>query len=99
MRHRRLVVIGLSVALLAGMVALLPVVARAAREADLIVSQKNDVDTFDPGMSTNTSTHNITINIFDTLVRLADNGRDFVPELAESWRVDPTTWRFKPAAA
>jgi peptide/nickel transport system substrate-binding protein len=68
----------------------------AARDADLIIAQKADVDTFDPSMSNNTTTHNITINIFDTLVRLSDDGRDFVPELAESWRVvDPTTWQFK----
>ena len=68
----------------------------AARDADLIVAQKADVDTFDPTMSNNTTTHNITINLFDTLVRLSDNGREFVGELAESWRVvDPTTWQFK----
>jgi peptide/nickel transport system substrate-binding protein len=68
----------------------------AAREADLIVAQKADVDTFDPSMSTNTTTHNITINLFDTLVRLSEDGRDFVPELAESWRVvDQNTWQFK----
>jgi peptide/nickel transport system substrate-binding protein len=96
MPTRRVAVIAHSAALLAGLLGLLAGSAQAAREADLIVSQKNDVDTFDPTMSTNTSTHNITINIFDTLVRLADNGRDFVPELAESWRVvDPTTWQFK----
>lgn len=96
MRNRRGVVGVLVVAVLAGLLGLVPGAAQAAREADLIVSQKNDVDTFDPTMSTNTSTHNITINIFDTLVRLADNGRDFVPELAESWRVvDATTWQFK----
>jgi peptide/nickel transport system substrate-binding protein len=70
--------------------------ADAAREADLIIAQKADVDTFDPAMSNNTTTHNITVNIFDTLVRLSDDGRDFVAELAESWRVvDPTTWQFK----
>src|SRR5437870_5371695 len=67
-----------------------------AREADLIISQKADVDTFDPTMSTNTTTHNITINIFDTLIRLSDDGKSFAPELAESWKlVDPTTWQFK----
>jgi peptide/nickel transport system substrate-binding protein len=80
---------------LAGVVGVLPAAA-PAREADLIISQKADVDTFDPTMSTSTSTHNVTINIFDTLVRLADNGRDFAGELAESWRVvDATTWQFK----
>ena len=70
--------------------------AATAREADLIISQKADVDTFDPDMSTNTTTHNITINVFDTLIRLSDDGKDFVGELAESWKlVDPTTWQFK----
>ena len=68
----------------------------AAREADLIISQKADVDTFDPTMSTNTTTHNIVINVFDTLIRLSDDGKDFVGELAESWKlIDPTTWQFK----
>jgi len=96
MRTRRLPLFRLAVLIVAGVVALLAPAAQAAREAELIVSQKNDVETFDPHMSTNTSTHNITINVFDTLVRLADNGRDFVPELAESWKVvDATTWQFK----
>jgi len=67
-----------------------------AREAELIISQKADVETFDPSQSNNTTTHNVTINLFDTLVRLSDDGRDFVGELAESWKVvDPTTWQFR----
>jgi peptide/nickel transport system substrate-binding protein len=66
------------------------------REAELIISQKADVETFDPSQSNNTTTHNVTINVFDTLVRLSDDGRDFVGELAESWKVvDPTTWQFR----
>jgi peptide/nickel transport system substrate-binding protein len=67
-----------------------------ARDAEIIISQKADVETFDPAQSNNTSTHNVTINVFDTLVRLSDDGRDFVAELAESWKlVDQTTWQFK----
>src|SRR6267142_6409473 len=67
-----------------------------ARDAELIISQKADVETFDPSQSNNTTTHNVTINLFDTLVRLSDDGRDFVGELAESWKVvDPTTWQFR----
>src|SRR5215468_5118405 len=67
-----------------------------ARDADIIISQKADVETFDPSMTNNTSTHNININIYDTLVRLSDDGKDFVGELAESWKlVDQTTWQFK----
>ena len=67
-----------------------------ARDAELIISQKADVETFDPSQSNNTTTHNVTINVFDTLIRLSDDGRDFVGELAESWKlVDPTTWQFK----
>src|SRR6266545_4105507 len=96
MRLPRIPILPLALAVLAAVPALVTGAAQAAREADLIVSQKNDVETFDPHMSTNTSTHNITINLFDTLVRLADNGHAFVPELAESWRVvDATTWQFK----
>jgi len=68
----------------------------SARDADIIISQKADVETFDPAQSNNTSTHNVTINVFDTLVRLSDDGKDFVGELAESWKlVDQTTWQFK----
>jgi len=67
-----------------------------ARDAELIISQKADVETFDPSQSNNTTTHNVTINVFDTLIRLSDDGRDFVGELAESWKVvDPTTWQFR----
>lgn len=89
-RILELVVLGV----LAVMLAATP--APAAREADLIVSQKADVETFDPTMSTSTATWNVTINVFDTLVRLSDDGKEFVPELAESWKVvDPTTWQFK----
>ena len=81
---------------LGALVALLPAGRALAREADLIISQKADVETFDPSQTNNTSTHNVNINIFDTLVRLSDDGRDFVGELAESWKlVDPTTWQFK----
>jgi len=78
------------------LLSLLPAGAAQAREADLIISQKADVETFDPSQTNNTSTHNVNINIFDTLVRLSDDGRSFVGELAESWKlVDPTTWQFK----
>ncbi|HXA96682.1 MAG TPA: ABC transporter substrate-binding protein [Candidatus Dormibacteraeota bacterium] len=81
---------------LGALVVLLPAGRALAREADLIISQKADVETFDPSQTNNTSTHNVNINIFDTLVRLSDDGRDFVGELAESWKlVDPTTWQFK----
>jgi hypothetical protein len=45
-----------------------------------------------PSQSNNTTTHNVTINVFDILVRLSDDGHDFVGELAQSWKVvDPTT--------
>src|SRR5262245_65399986 len=70
--------------------------AASARAADIIISQKADVETFDPAQSNNTTTHNVTINVFDTLVRLSDDGKDFVGEVAESWKlVDQTTWQFK----
>jgi len=88
--HRRLV----SLALVFSLV--LACGEALARDADIIISQKADVETFDPAQSNNTSTHNVTINVFDTLVRLSDDGKDFVGELAESWKlVDQTTWQFK----
>jgi peptide/nickel transport system substrate-binding protein len=87
---------GVLLLLLGGLALGQPTGEAEARDADIVVAQKADVDTFDPAMSTATSTHMVTINIFDTLVRLSDDGRDFVGELAESWRVvDATTWQFK----
>ncbi len=65
-------------------------------DIELIISQKSDIETFDPAMTSDTSTHNVNINIFDTLIRLSEDGKDFTPELAESWKVlNPTTWQFK----
>jgi peptide/nickel transport system substrate-binding protein len=89
--HLAIIFLALGVAL-----APLSVGEALAREAELIISQKADVENFDPSQSNNTTTHNVTINVFDTLVRLSDDGREFVGELAESWKlVDPTTWQFK----
>jgi len=67
-----------------------------AGEGELIVSQKVDVDTFDQSQSILTTDTNVIINVVETLVRLSDDGKDFTPELAESWKlVNPTTWQFK----
>ena len=90
-RHRAVIVFILGVVL-----AQISASEAHARDAELIISQKADVETFDPSQSNNTTTHNVTINVFDTLIRLSDDGRDFVGELAESWKVvDPTTWQFR----
>ena len=90
-RHRAVIVFILGVVL-----AQISATEAHARDAELIISQKADVETFDPSQSNNTTTHNVTINVFDTLIRLSDDGRDFVGELAESWKVvDPTTWQFR----
>ena len=69
----------LALALLALAVAIGALSARpaVARDADLIISQKADVETFDPSQSNNTTTHNVTINVFDTLIRLSDDGKDW----------------------
>jgi len=90
-RHRAVIVFILGIVL-----AQILATEAHARDAELIISQKADVETFDPSQSNNTTTHNVTINVFDTLIRLSDDGRDFVGELAESWKVvDPTTWQFR----
>jgi peptide/nickel transport system substrate-binding protein len=79
-----------------GGVALLWAGPAGAREGELTVSQKTDVETLDQTQSILTTDTNVIINVFDTLVRLSDDGKDFVPELAESWKVlNPTTWQFK----
>src|SRR5262249_13965243 len=94
-KRRSLVSLGLVLGIALGGIVLGAGLA-SARDADIIISQKADVETFDPAQSNNTSTHNVTINVFDTLVRLSDDGKDFVGELAESWKlVDQTTWQFK----
>jgi ABC-type transport system substrate-binding protein len=91
-RRARLVLVLLALTAILGA---RPASPALARDADLIISQKADVETFDPSQSNNTTTHNVTINVFDTLIRLSDDGKDFVGELAESWKVvDPTTWQF-----
>src|SRR5262245_61643626 len=94
-KRRSLVSLGLVLGIVLRGIVLGAGLARA-RDADIIISQKADVETFDPAQSNNTSTHNVTINVFDTLVRLSDDGKDFVGELAESWKLmDQTTWQFK----
>src|SRR5262249_13157001 len=93
--HRLLVFLGLvlGIALGGGVLGAGDV---SARDDDIIIAEKADVEPFDPAQSNNTTTHNVTINVFDTLVRLSDDGKDFVGELAESWKlVDQTTWQFK----
>src|SRR5207245_9196955 len=54
------------------------------------------VEPFEPPRSKNPSPRSVTSKFFARPVRLSDDGRDFVGELAESWKlVDQTTWQFK----
>ncbi len=62
----------------------------------LTIATKADVETLDPTQTTSTTTWSAMSNIFDSLVRLNEEGNSFEPELALSWEmVDNTTWRFK----
>ncbi|KKU11904.1 MAG: hypothetical protein UX18_C0038G0012, partial [Candidatus Azambacteria bacterium GW2011_GWC2_45_7b] len=63
---------GVLLLLLGGLALGQPTGEAEARDGDIVVAQKADVDTFDPAMSTATSSHVVTINIFDTLIRLSD---------------------------
>lgn len=66
----------------------------SGEERELIYAYASDVDTLDPQMTTNTTTHNVTYQMFETLIKLDREG-GFEGVLAESWEfVDELTWDF-----
>jgi len=66
-----------------------------SRPADqLVVAIESSPVTLDPRLATDAYSEHVTQLLFDSLVRVTDDGR-VVPELAESWsRPDPLTYRF-----
>ena len=64
-------------------------------ETSITISQGVDPVTMDPLKRTITPTQNVSLNMFDTLVRHDRDGK-LVPWLATSWKhVAPTVWEFK----
>ncbi|WP_428909767.1 glutathione ABC transporter substrate-binding protein [Niallia sp. Krafla_26] len=62
---------------------------------DLVIATQSDAVSLDPQLSNDTSSANVRINIYDTLVT-QDGNMELQPSLAESWeQVDDTTWEFK----
>ncbi|PLR82532.1 peptide ABC transporter substrate-binding protein [Bacillus canaveralius] len=69
--------------------------AAVKKDKTLTIATGSDMVTFDIHDHNNTSTEAIHINLFNYLVKTAENG-EFAPDLAESWEnIDNTTWNFK----
>lgn len=63
----------------------------------LVVGRYTDALTLDPSIATDSESFQVTVNIFETLVRLDGDGKTILPGLAETWRSseDGLTWLFK----
>jgi peptide/nickel transport system substrate-binding protein len=74
---------------------LLGAVRAAAADSTVTISQGVDPVTMDPLKRTITPTQNVSLNMFDTLLRHDRDGK-LIPWLATSWKhVSPTVWEFK----
>jgi peptide/nickel transport system substrate-binding protein len=68
---------------------------QAAPHAQIVIAQAVDPTTLDPHAHDGTPTHNVLLNVYDTLL-FRDRDLRLIPWLAESWEmVNPTTWVFK----
>ena len=54
---------------------------------ELIVGRYNDSISLDPAVETDRESFQVTVNIYETLVRTGDNGIDILPGLAEEWEM------------
>jgi peptide/nickel transport system substrate-binding protein len=71
------------------------VAAGATTRGQIVIAQGVSPTTLDPHMHDGTPTHNVLLNVYDTLL-FRDQDLRLMPWLAESWRmVNPTTWEFK----
>lgn len=63
----------------------------------LIIGRSNDALGLDPSVATDYETFQVTVNIYETLVRFNDTGTDLMPGLAKSWEAseDGMKWVFK----
>lgn len=87
----------------AGLAALmLPEGALAQGRKILVIAAGQDIPNFDPHVATGYSASFFVRNVYDPLVRVANNPPEAVPALAESWEssADGLVWTFKlnPAA-
>lgn len=63
---------------------------------NLIVGRYTDSISLDPSIATDSESFQVSVNIFENLVRLDSDGLTMLPSLAESWRSseDGLTWNF-----
>ncbi|SHI57266.1 peptide/nickel transport system substrate-binding protein [Dethiosulfatibacter aminovorans DSM 17477] len=54
---------------------------------ELIIGRYSDSISLDPAVETDRESFQVTVNIYETLVRTADNGIDILPGLAEEWEM------------
>lgn len=64
---------------------------------ELIIGRTNDAISLDPAIITDSESFEVTVNIYETLVKLDRDAQNVLPGLAESWSVseDGLTWTFK----
>src|SRR5678815_172838 len=68
---------------------------QATLHGQIVIAQGVDPTTLDPHAHDSTPTHNVLLNVYDTLL-FRDRDLRLIPWLAESWQmVNPTTWVFK----
>jgi peptide/nickel transport system substrate-binding protein len=86
--------VGTGIALLA-LSPMWPSQADTTPRGQVVIAQGVDPTTLDPHAHDGTPTHNVLLNVYDTLL-FRDRDLNLIPWLAESWRmVNPTTWEFK----
>lgn len=81
---RKLIAIGI-IGLASSLVAL----AKPTVGGNLIYGRSGDAVSLDPGKETDGESFDVTINIFDNLVRFKRGSTEIEPSLAESWQISP----------
>lgn len=63
----------------------------------LIIGRSNDIISLDPAITTDSESFEVTVNIYETLVKTNKGSEALLPGLAESWKMseDGLTWIFK----
>lgn len=66
-------------------------------EKRLVIGRESDSISLDPGNTTDMDSIKVTVNIFETLVKYENEGKEIVPGLAVSWKSseDGLTWVFR----
>ncbi len=63
----------------------------------LIIGRLNDAISLDPAITTDVESFEVTVNIYETLVKVDDNSQTVLPGLAKSWKIseDGLKWTFR----